>query len=259
MQYHLRIKRKLLRRVGSAIEDYNMIMNGDRIMVCLSGGKDSYTLLTLLRDLQSRAPVHFELLAVHLNQKQPGFPKHIIRNYLEKLGQPYHIIDADIYGIVKSKITAGKANCFLCSRLRRGILYSSARALNCNKIALGHHTDDILETFLLNMMFNGVLKSMPPILRSNDGLNIVIRPLAYCRESEIEEFATLLRFPIIPSCLCGLPGNAKRKRIKKLIQDLAAEIPMLRDNMLASLGRVIPSHLMDSKLYNFKNIHSIKE
>lgn len=258
MQYHLRIKRTLLRRVGRAIEDYNMIMDGDRIMVCLSGGKDSYTLLTLLRDLQTRAPVKFELLAINLNQKQPGFPKHIIPAYLEAIKQPYHIIEADIYSIIKSKLSEGDNICFLCSRLRRGIFYSQALKMNCSKIALGHHADDILETFLLNMMFNGTLKAMPPILRSEDGLNMVIRPLAYCRESEIEEFATIMQFPIIPSCLCGLTGNTKRQRIKKLIQDLAAEIPMLRENMLASLGRVIPSHLMDSKLYNFKNLHTIK-
>ncbi len=249
----MRLKRRLLRRTGKAIQDYHMIVDGDRIMVCLSGGKDSYTMLTLLRDLQRRAPVRFELLAVHLNHKQPNFPDHVIPAFLEEIKQPYQVIEADIFRVVNSKLSKGDTPCFLCARLRRGILYSQAKALHCNKIALGHHADDILETLLLNMIFNGTIKAMPPVLKSNNGYNIVIRPLAYCREIEIERFATLMKFPIVQSCLCGLPGSPKRKRMKQLINDLASEIPMFWDNMLASLGRVIPSHLMDTKMYDFKN------
>lgn len=246
------LRRKLLRRTGRAIGDYNMIVEGDRVMACLSGGKDSYTMLTLLRDLQARAPVRFELVAVTLDQGQPGYPRDILPAYLDGIGQRYTLLAQNTYDIVRQKVPEGGTACSLCSRLRRGILYNAAARLGCTKIALGHHGDDILETFLLNCMFSGSLKTMPPILRSDDGRNTVIRPLAYCREEDIAAFAQRMGYPIIPCTFCGSQPDLQRQRVKRLIADLAADIPQLRDTMLAALGRVVPSHLLDTELYDFK-------
>jgi tRNA 2-thiocytidine biosynthesis protein TtcA len=251
-----KLEKRLCREVGRAIIDFNMIEEGDRVMVCVSGGKDSYTMLDILRKLQQRAPVKFELIAVNLDQKQPGFPADILPAYLSLLDMPFHIETQDTYSIVKQVIPEGKTMCSLCSRLRRGILYRVARELKCNKIALGHHRDDMLQTLFLNMFFGGKLKGMPPKLVSDNGEFMVIRPLAYVVEKDIARWAEVQQYPIIPCTLCGSQENLQRKQIGDMLRDWDKRFPGRLESMLSALQNVVPSHLMDRKLYPFETIQT---
>ena len=246
-----KLRKRLRRLVGQAIQDFNMIQHGDRVMVCLSGGKDSYTLLEILRRLQHKAPVDFELLAVNLDQKQPGFPEHVLPEYLESRRIPFRIVQEDTYSIVKRVVPEGKTLCGLCSRLRRGILYRVASETGATKIALGHHRDDIIETLFLNMFHGGHLKAMPPKLVSDDGRHVVIRPLAYCRESDIRRFAETCRFPIIPCNLCGSQTNLQRQAVKAMLEEWGHRFPGRLESIFASVRNVTPSHLADAALYDF--------
>ncbi|WP_372778690.1 tRNA 2-thiocytidine(32) synthetase TtcA [Litorivivens sp.] len=249
-----KLQKRLRRHVGKAIEDYNMIEEGDRVMVCLSGGKDSYGMLDILMNLRQSAPVNFELVAVNLDQKQPGFPEEVLPNYLSQLDIEYHILEKDTYSIVKSVVPEGKTTCGLCSRLRRGSLYGFAEQIGATKIALGHHRDDIIETLFLNMFFAGKLKAMPPKLLSDDKQNIVIRPLAYCKEADLAAYAEIKAFPIIPCNLCGSQENLQRQAIKQMLQDWEKQFPGRMDSIFTAIGNVAPSQLADGELFDFKTL-----
>ena len=249
-----KLNKRLRHAVGDAVNDFNMIEAGDKIMVCLSGGKDSYALLDILRQLQASAPIDFELVAVNLDQKQPGFPEHVLPEYLQSIGVPYHIIEEDTYSVVKRVIEEGKTTCSLCSRLRRGVLYRVAKELGCSKIALGHHRDDILQTLFLNMFYGGKLKAMPPKLVSDNGEHIVIRPLAYVKEKDLARYAELKQFPIIPCNLCGSQPNLQRQVVKEMLNDWDRRFPGRIETMFRSLQHVVPSHLADPTLFNFAGL-----
>ncbi|QIM65455.1 tRNA 2-thiocytidine(32) synthetase TtcA [Frederiksenia canicola] len=249
-----KLQKRLRRNVGNAIADFNMIEDGDKVMVCLSGGKDSYTLLDILLNLKLSAPIHFDIVAVNLDQKQPGFPEHVLPAYLDSIGVEYKIVEENTYGIVKEKIPEGKTTCSLCSRLRRGILYRTATELGATKIALGHHRDDMLETLFLNMFYGGKMKSMPPKLISDDGKQIVIRPLAYCKEKDIEKYSIAKNFPIIPCNLCGSQPNLQRQVVKEMLQTWDRQYPGRIETMFSALQNIVPSHLCDPSLFDFKGI-----
>lgn len=259
-QYDVKKLHKRLRRlVGAAIADFNMIESGDRVMVCLSGGKDSYALLDILRSLQAHAPLKFELIAVNLDQKQPGFPEHVLPHYLTAIDMPFRIVEQDTYSVVKRVIAEGKTTCSLCSRLRRGVLYRVATELGATKIALGHHRDDILETLFLNLFYGGKLKTMPPKLVSDDGRHIVIRPLAYCKEKDLATYAEIADFPIIPCNLCGSQKNLQRQAVKEMMQQWDKKFPGRLETMFTALQNVQPSHLADPMLYDFRGLKAGNE
>jgi tRNA 2-thiocytidine biosynthesis protein TtcA len=249
-----KLQKRLRRNVGSAIEDFNMIEQGDRVMVCLSGGADSYTMLDILLSLQRSAPVQFELTAVNLDQKQPDFPEHVLPEYLQKIGVPYHILEQDTYSVVKRVLEPGKTMCGLCSRLRRGILYRFAKEQGYTRIALGHHRDDIIETLFLNMFYGGKLKAMPPKLLSDDQAHVVIRPLAYCKESDLKQYAQIKEFPIIPCNLCGSQEHLQRKAMKQLLNEWNHKYPGRVETIFAAIQNVVPSHLADFNSFDFKNL-----
>ena len=249
-----KLEKRLCRQVGEAIVQFNMIEEGDKVMVCLSGGKDSYGLLDILLKMKARAPIHFDIIAVNLDQKQPGFPAHVLPDYLTQLGVPFHIENQDTYSIVKDKIPEGKTMCSLCSRLRRGILYRVADELGATKIALGHHRDDILQTFFLNMFFGGKLKSMPPKLVSDDGRHIVIRPLAFVAERDLERWAVHRAFPIIPCTLCGSQDGLQRQQVGAMLREWEKKHPGRLDNMFNALQHTVPSHLLDASLFDFQGL-----
>jgi tRNA 2-thiocytidine biosynthesis protein TtcA len=251
-----KLQKRLRRNVGRAIQDFNMIEDGDRVMACLSGGKDSFVMLDILRQLRARAPVRFELVAVNLDQKQPGFPEQVLPDYLRSIGIPFHVIEQDTYRIVKRVIPEGKTTCGLCSRLRRGILYTFAAEQGMTKIALGHHRDDILETLFLNLFHGGKLKAMPPKLLSDDGRHVVIRPLAYCRERDLAAYAEARQFPIIPCNLCGSQPNLQRQAIKAMLRQWERQFPGRVENIFAALQNVAPSHLADVRLFDFAGLGS---
>lgn len=247
----LKLEKRLLRQVGQAIADFGMIDDGDTVLVCVSGGKDSLGLLALLQKLQARAPVHFRLIAMNLDQRQPGFPEDVLPRHFAQVGVEYRIVREDTYSIVKEKIPEGKTTCSLCSRLRRGLIYRTARELGANKVALGHHRDDILETFFLNLFFGGRLKAMPPKLRNDEGDLVVIRPLAYCAEEDLARYARGMNFPIIPCSLCGTQENAQRRQVKAMLRAWEREDPRRVASIFTALGHVVPSHLLDRALFDF--------
>lgn len=249
-----KLHKRLRRQVGTAIADFKMIEDGDRVMVCLSGGKDSYALLDILRNLQAHAQTRFDLVAVNLDQKQPGFPEEVLPRYLSAIDVPFRIVEQDTYSVVKRVIAEGKTTCSLCSRLRRGVLYRVAGELGATKIALGHHRDDILETLFLNLFYGGKLKTMPPKLVSDDGRNIVIRPLAYCKEKDLAEYAEIENFPIIPCNLCGSQKNMQRQAVKEMLQQWDKKFPGRLETMFTALQNIQPSHLADPRLYNFAGL-----
>ena len=251
-----KLQKRLRRNAGNAIADYNMIEEGDRVMVCLSGGKDSYAMLDVLMSLQRSAPVDFELIAVNLDQKQPGFPEEVLPSYLEAQGIPFYILEKDTYSIVREVVPEGKTTCGLCSRLRRGSLYGFAQDIGASKIALGHHRDDIVETLFLNMFFGGTLKAMPPKLLSDDGANVVIRPLAYCKESDLARFAEYKQFPIIPCNLCGSQENLQRVQVKAMLRDWERQYPGRTETIFRAIRNVAPSQLADPELFDFHSLRA---